>query len=311
MYSETDLLELGRLAGAPVVAAERCGWGFENETIAVTLADGGRRIVQRLSAQAGAAQTLQLAAELPARMAAAGIRAPRQLAADPGASPPFAVREFLPGEPGAAHMSTKPGATLVARAMGALLPGLARVSVAGVPLDSTWASPERLAQHGQQLLERCRDLLDLRAADLLRATVAELPGLFADRAAVFAHGDFCPVNVLVEPRPASLDEQPSSPPLKVLGLLDLEFARVADPLFDAAWWGWVVRYHHAERWVVAWPALLAAAGIPNDAATAARIQALQRLRCLEMIARQLHGHTPSVPTSWLERLQTTLGWDQA
>ena len=143
MYSETDLLELGRLAGAPVVAAERCGWGFENETIAATLADGSRRIVQRLSAEAGAARILQIAAELPARMAATGIRAPRQLAADPSASPPYAVREFLPGEPGAAHMGTKPGATLVARAMGALLPNLARVAVAGVPLDTTWASPER------------------------------------------------------------------------------------------------------------------------------------------------------------------------
>lgn len=311
MYSETELRELGRLAGEPVIAAERCGWGFENETIAVTLADGRKQIVQRLSAQAGAAQTLQIAAELPTRMAAVGIRAPRQLAADPNASPPYAVREFLPGEPGAAHMRTKPGATLVARAMGALLPDLTRVAVAGVGLDTSWASPERLAHHAAGLLARCRPLLDERAAGMLQSSIDSLPALFADRAPAFAHGDFCPVNVLLEPRPAAQDEQPGAAPLKVLGLLDLEFARVADPLFDAAWWGWVVRYHHAERWVVAWPALLAAAGIPNDQATAARIQALQRLRCLEMIARQLHGHTPSVPASWLERLQTTLSWDSA
>ena len=70
----------------------------------------------------------------------------------------------------------------------------------------------------------------------------------------------------------------------VVGLLDLEFARIADPLFDAAWWGWVVRYHHPERWVHAWPQLLVAAGIADDEETTARIRVIQRLRCLEMIA---------------------------
>ena len=70
----------------------------------------------------------------------------------------------------------------------------------------------------------------------------------------------------------------------MVGLLDLEFARIADPLFDAAWWGWVVRYHHPARWLHAWPQLLAAAGIADDKETAARIRVIQRLRCLEMIA---------------------------
>jgi hypothetical protein len=94
----------------------------------------------------------------------------------------------------------------------------------------------------------------------------------------------------------------------VVGLLELEFARIADPQFDAAWWGWVVRYHHAERWVHAWPQLLAAAGIVDDAATAARIRVLQRLRCLEMIDYCAATRTRDVAQMWVERLGTTLGW---
>ena len=79
--------------------------------------------------------------------------------------------------------------------------------------------------------------------------------------------------------------------------------------FDAAWWGWVVRYHHAERWLHAWPRLLAAASIPNNAETAARIRVIQRLRCLEMIDYCATTRTRDVADMWAGRLATTLGWE--
>jgi aminoglycoside phosphotransferase (APT) family kinase protein len=316
-----DLLELSAIVGARVVAAEPCGWGFENRTVIATLEDGRRLVVQRINSRAEAGHKLHLARVLPDRLAAAGLRAPRLLAADAAADPPYAVREYLPGEPGASQMGTIEGAIHVARAMGALLPQLALVETAGAGLSDAWASPASLARHAQQQLDRSRPLLDGPASAALAATIAEVAARFADRLAGFAHGDFCPVNALLGIGDEGLgtgDYQSSQqspipdtqyPIPNVVALLDLEFARIADPLFDAAWWGWVVRYHHPARWVHAWPQLLAAAGIADDEETAARIRVIQRLRCLELIDYCATTRTPVVAEMWVERLGTTLGWE--
>jgi aminoglycoside phosphotransferase (APT) family kinase protein len=300
-----DISLLSAIVGAPVVAAEPCGWGFENRTAIVTLADGRRLVVQRINGRALAHHKLKLARLLPDRLAAVGLRAPRLLAADASSEPPYAVREYLPGEPGASLMGTVAGAIQVARAMGALLPRLAKVSSTGVGLHSGWAQPARLARQAQQQLERCRPLLGSAAIAALEATIAELPARFAGRPACFAHGDFCPVNALIDNRQEEAEDQA----IVVVGLLDLEFARIADPLFDAAWWGWVVRYHHPERWLHAWPRLLAAAGIAWEQATQERVRVLQRLRCLEVVDYYAHTRPPEATAVWVGRLAETLEWD--
>jgi aminoglycoside phosphotransferase (APT) family kinase protein len=312
----TDIEQLSAIVGAPIVATEPCGWGFENRTAIVTLEDGRRLIVQRINSRALAGHKLHLARELPARLASAGLRAPRLLAGDAAADPPYVVREYLPGEPGASMMGTVAGAIQVARAMGALLPQLALVETAGAGLSDAWASPDSLTHQAHQQLDRCRLLLADSASAALEATITEVAARFAGRPAGFAHGDFCPVNVLVETgdwglgtRDAPPSPIPHPPSARVLGLLDLEFARVADPLFDAAWWGWVVRYHHPARWVHAWPQLLAAAGIADDQATSARIRVIQRLRCLEMIDYCATTRTSDVAQMWVDRLAATLRWD--
>ena len=48
---------------------------------------------------------------------------------------------------------------------------------------------------------------------------------------------------------------------------------------------------------------------PEDAATAAQVHALQRLRCLEMADYHAHERTPEAAAMWVERLGVTLGWD--
>jgi len=380
----TDTEALSAIIGAPVVAAEPCGWGFENRTAIVTLEDGQRLVVQRINSRASAGHKLHLARVLPDRLAAVGIRAPHLLAADAAADPPYAVREYLPGKPGARLMGTVAGAIQVARAMGALLPRLALVETAGAGLSDAWAGPAGIVRHAQQQLDRCRSLLHEAAGAALEATIAEVAARFLDRPSGFAHGDFCPVNVLLDDddrrpttddgrpttddrrpliddrpfdtaqdrrpttddrrpttddrrpttddrrpliddrpfdtaqdrRPTTDDRRPARDSLSpvvggqssVVGLLDLEFARIADPLFDAAWWGWVVRYHHPERWIHAWPQLLAAAGIADDVENARRIRAIQRLRCLEMIDYFATTRTLEVAEMWVARLGTTLGW---
>jgi aminoglycoside phosphotransferase (APT) family kinase protein len=301
-----DLAALSALVGAPVVAAERAAWGFENRTDLVTLADGRRLAVQRLSHRARAAEKLRLAAELPGRFAAAGLRLPRQLAADPNADPPYAVREFIPGLPGAALMGEPDGAVAIARVMGALLPRLAAVDTAGLALDDTWADPARLAARARTWLAATAGLLPDSARAAAEAAIGELGALFAGRPAVFAHGDFCPVNVLLEDERRTADGTVRRPP-SMAALLDVEFARLADPLFDVAWWGWVVRYHHEPRWRVAWPHLLAAAGLHGGRGAARRIRAIQLLRCLEMLA-EARSFSPPAAAMWAERLEVTAGW---
>jgi aminoglycoside phosphotransferase (APT) family kinase protein len=292
--------------------------------VIATLEDGRRLVVQRINSRAAAGHKLHLARVLPDRLAAVGVRAPRLLSADAAAEPPYAVREYLPGESAASLMGTVAGAIQVARAMGALLPQLALVEIAGAGLSHTWASPASLTRVAQQQLDRCRPLLDSPTSAALEATIAEVLSHFADRPAAFAHGDFCPVNALMadDRRPTNDDSstiddrlsvRDSSSPVvggqrSVVGLLDLEFARIADPLFDAAWWGWVVRYHHPERWLHAWPQLLAAAGIADNAETAVRIRVIQLLRCLEMIDYCATTRTREVAEMWVGRLGTTLGW---
>ena len=55
----------------------------------------------------------------------------------------------------------------------------------------------------EQQLDRCRWLLDDSASAALEATIAEVAARFAGRPAGFAHGDFCPVNVLLGPTPGA------------------------------------------------------------------------------------------------------------
>jgi aminoglycoside phosphotransferase (APT) family kinase protein len=316
----SDIDQLSAIVGARVVAIEPCGWGFENRTVIVTLEDRQRLVVQQINSRALASHKLHLARMLPDRLAAAGLRAPQLLAANAAADPPYGVREYLPGVPGASLMGTVAGAIQVARAMGALIPQLALVATDGAGLSDVWASPAGLAQHARQQLDRCRQLLDTSTSAALEAAIAEVLARFADRPSCFAHGDFCPVNVLLGDGRSGLGDGelvasialptaiPHPPSPGVVGLLDLEFARLADPLFDVAWWGWVVRYHHAERWLHAWPQLLAAAGIANDAATAERIRVIQRLRCLEMIDYCATTRTRDVAEMWVGRLAATLKW---
>jgi hypothetical protein len=181
-------------------------------------------------------------------------------------------------------------------------------------------------------------MFDAATCRELAATIDEVRERFAGRPARFAHGDFCPVNALVEvaderppatdhrpptadhrrpmndqrltPNDESIDPQPPTPnphPLRVVGLLDVDYARVADPLFDAAGGGWVVRYHHPERWIVAWPVLLRTAGITLDQDTLGRVRVLQRLRCLEAVDDARRAGVDAAGM-WARRLNETLAW---
>jgi aminoglycoside phosphotransferase (APT) family kinase protein len=296
-----ECARLTALVGSPVVIVESVRWGFTNRTRLATLADGRRIAVQRLVDRGSARRRLRLGERLADRLAAAGIPTARLLGGDAGAATPFVLHTFVEGRNGAEWLATDAGAVRLARLMGALVPRLAAVEARGLRLPSTWADPTRLAQVSRRRLERAASRLDATTSGALRAAIADLEPLFAGRRPVFAHGDFAPVNVLVAPGPGRRGT--------ISALLDLEFARLADPLFDVAWWGWLVRFHHPGRWPAAWPAFLAAAGLAADrdrepTRFAERVRSLQLMHMLE----RAHCCSGRAATEWAARLAVTARW---
>jgi aminoglycoside phosphotransferase (APT) family kinase protein len=173
----------------------------------------------------------------------------------------------------------------MARIMGELLAAFRRLPAAGLELDRRWADPGRLAASAAGW---ARQLSITNAGPCLDA----VPGLFAGRPVVLAHGDFAPVNVLTDGQ-------------MVTGLLDFEAVRLADPLFDAAWWAWSVSFSSPDVLQQAWPAFLDGAGI--DAAEpglADRVRALQVLRMLEQLAAG--NLAPGIARIVTDRLHATL-----
>lgn len=102
-----------------------------------------------------------------------------------------------------------------------LLASFRVLPAASLHLDDLWAEPQRRAAAAARWAER----LPVSACRVLDA----VPGLFAGRPVVLTHGDFAPVNILTDGT-------------AVTGLLDLEAVRLADPLFDPAWWAWSVSF---------------------------------------------------------------------
>jgi aminoglycoside phosphotransferase (APT) family kinase protein len=280
------------LLGEPVVRIEPCRWGFTNVTSLATLASGRRIILQQIAQIERADAITRLTLVLPDLLITAGVGCPRLLAADLHTTPPLVVREYIPGD--AANMLLRDGDSAIhlATQMGGLLPLLASIPCP-TWLDQTWADPQRLAIAATAWLGHLHALLTPDDLAILAADIASLQHQWV-AGMCFAHGDFCPVNAI------AVNDQ-------VIALVDLELARVANPYFDVAWWGWVVRYHHPQRWQIAWPHLLAAAGLPNTPAVARHVLVLQRLRCLELLSDARTHHPASIP-EWVLRCARTLRW---
>ncbi|PZR63011.1 MAG: hypothetical protein DLM71_05735 [Chloroflexi bacterium] len=293
-----DRAELSRAAGAPVIRAERAAWGFSNRTDLVTTADGRRLVIQRYHRRRDAEHRLSAMRQLAPLLAERDIRIPTIVATSLDAQPPSATFEVLPGEPLPVLLGfdlTGSDFPVIAAEMGRLLAQLASTPTHGVHLPRLWANPTRLAARASAWLEVIAADLPSAETAVLHRLILELPDLFEARPGVVAHGDFGPANVLVADG-------------RISGLLDWEFARLADPLFDVAWWGWLVRFHHPDVLGAAWPAFLSARGFDGgDPLVAARIFSLQALRVLEVV-NDAPARGAGVRDDWIRRLSTTLAW---
>ncbi|KZM71355.1 phosphotransferase family protein [Nocardia terpenica] len=266
---------LEQALGQPVVTAAPAEWGVRHRAELMILADGTRVVTQRYRRRAEAERRARVLRALREPAAAKGIAVPGIRAVDLDADPPWIAFEALPGVPATADAASGPGGPgfpLFARDMGALLADFAELSCPDLELDDVWARPRYLAARADAWAECLVAALTPAQNAALEALLAELPALFDGRPAVLAHGDFAPENVLVAGG-------------VITGLLDFDSARLADPLFDAAWWAWSVSLTGADVLASAWPEFLAGLGVdPAEPALAQRIRALQITRMLEMLA---------------------------
>jgi aminoglycoside phosphotransferase (APT) family kinase protein len=241
----------------------------------VTLDDGERVVVQRYRRRADAERRLGVMHALAGPAAAAGIAMPPVREADLAAEPPWVVFDLLPGVPVPAAGDASPGGPgfpAMARAMGELVAAFRDLPVGGIPLleGGVWADPPRLAAAARDWAAAISDL-DAGERSAAATLAGRVPGLFAGRPAVLAHGDYAPVNVLTDGE-------------RITGLLDFEAVRLADPLFDPAWWAWSVRFASPAILEQTWPGFLRAAGIdPAEPGLDERVRALQILRMLEQL----------------------------
>jgi len=267
-------------------------WESATRTQVVTLASGEQVVLQRSPDRRGMGRRVRLGRLLPER--APLIPWAHLVAGDARAGEPFVVTRFATGIRGSELLATDRQAAALAAQMGLLIPALASVPNRALRLSTLWGDPERLVVAAGRWLARSEPILGSGASATVRRMIDRAPRLLGAVPSAFAHGDFAPVNVIMREG-------------AIVALLDLERARVAHPLFDAAWWRLMVRSHHAERWPVAGQAFFAAAGLDLSVPVVAQLDLLAVLQCLEMIGSSLRVGS-ATRGSWVSRLHTVLNW---
>ncbi|MFG1790252.1 phosphotransferase family protein [Nocardia sp. NPDC049149] len=290
-----DSAEYGGLEqtlGQPIAESAPAEWGFQNRTDLLTLADGDRMVLQRYRDPDDAERRLRVMHTLLEPAAKRGIAIPRIRRFDLDADPAWIVFDALPGVPIPASDETglgTPRFPAIAGEMGTLLRAFRRLPIAGLQLDDLWASPTRLARRAAGWVLDVTAELTAAQRGALERILKAVPTLFADRPTVLAHGDFTPVNVLTDGE-------------NITGLTDFESIRLADPLFDPAWWSWSVGFAGAHVLALAWPEFLDSAGFdPAEPDLPQRVEAIQILRMLELLTEQ-KNLSPDVRNVVNERL---------
>jgi aminoglycoside phosphotransferase (APT) family kinase protein len=291
VQAEAELERLAVLVGARVIGAERPAWGFANRTTIVTLLDGRRWVVHELQDPIGGRAVAGRARLIADRLNAAGVPVPEVVIAKPTGPNPLLVTGFVAGQLGPTLLGTDREAAALGQMMGAAHRQLASIDVMGLRLPTTWGRPGTLAAVSHRRLHRVAHRLD-------RPTLAVVEGVIEDHAArplsgspAFAHGDFAPANVIVSQG-------------RLAALIDFEYARLADPLFDAATFHWLTFHFHSSRAEAAWAAFVSAAGLAPAVQGQPLGEVLGRLRLLRILELvEVAGRRgPAMRDRWLSLL---------
>jgi len=276
-----------------VQGAQRIRWGFTNESWRVT-ANGGRALVVTRMADPGAARlVVQRGPAISAALAGVGITVPIPIpipipeGAGPGRA--VVVSAFVPGRSGMELIGDAQAAVSLGRVVGEAWLALSRVETAGLDLDDHWARPNDLAAAARRWLDMASPSMAPATAREVSLRIEELPGLLAGRPSSFVHGDLVPANVLVDDG-------------ELAALLDLETVRLGERLLDAAWFRWIVRYHHPDVERAAWSGFASASGVDEtDPIVGPLLEILPAVRILEVLGQSTLG--AAARQRWLDQLR--------
>ncbi len=291
----TGLGAVAAALGSGLVSAEPAPWGDSAATFRVRLSDD--RIVA--ARYLGGPDALERATVIAARIEhfhGAGISTAHPAQPIPApAGGAWLVCPWLDGRLGSASLGTSADTISLATRMGALSTRIVAIDPNDVPLDRTWSRRDDLLSAATTWSDAVDDGLDPTLRRAIGSAIDRLGNSWTEGPLwdpVVAHGDFVPVNVVDATGGGLL-------------LLDHEDVAVAPRLFDLAWWGWVVRFHHPDVWTSGWPALLDGAGLTRGAALDEAAVLIGRVRCLERAARLPPGPGRD---RWLDRLRATTDW---
>jgi aminoglycoside phosphotransferase (APT) family kinase protein len=280
--------------GADLQEADPLPWGFHNETWRVRLADGRSLAVTRLADDGTPRYAAATLAAVGERLTAAGLPVPALVGPWTLETDRVLVAELLEGTVAAELLSAPSGPHLVGTLAGSVIRSLAAVDPAGLAIATDWADADRLAEAAARWSRVVSAALSIADRRRLEAVVRVGPVLLAGRPRVLVHGDLAPVNMLVRDG-------------RLSGLLDLEAVRLADPLFDASWFDWLMRFHHPAERGEAWRGLSDSAGLDLGEPGSAELRdVLPALRILEALALS-HDHTDQRPRR-LTQLRASLGF---
>jgi len=267
-------------------------WGFRNETWLAELADGRRFAATRLTDRRAAAIVLARVAAVQPRLVALGLPIPAIVESRPARAAVVLVSPFQDGDPGPEVMLEPSGPAIVGSLLGSAWRTLALADAVGLGLPDLWAEPDRLARAASGWLDALAATLSRPNRARLAGAIETLPAVAGRGPTGIVHGDLVPANVLVRDG-------------RLVALLDLEFVRLGDTRLDAAWFDWIVWFHHRPIHQVAWEAFAAAGGIePGDARTREAVRVLPAIRLLEVL-NDLEHRDPA-RKRWQEHLDAWL-----
>jgi Ser/Thr protein kinase RdoA (MazF antagonist) len=251
-------------------------WGFATPTARVVLAAGERLVVQRRS-------TVDTRRILGATrlLVGAGVPVPPVVLVIDRPDGAILVQGEIPGEPAAAAIGTVDGPVMAA-GMGSLARQIA--AVPGGPDDPAWATPDGFRTAAPGWLASLGQAMATATSSIDRV-------VRRGWSVGLSHGDFVPVNGLVERGRAT-------------AVVDLAEVARRHRLVDAAWWLLIVRHHHRGELAALAEPFLGAAFAGSERPSPSGLADVAVARAAELAARTAPGgraHADAI-------LRTAIDW---